>query len=75
MELFKKIKSEGNFIANIGNSQIFTTLNFWTDYWEKLYVIFIELCIKGDILSALKGNNSYKKDNFGIKVGNVEMVY
>jgi hypothetical protein len=25
---FVKKKSEGNFIANIGNSQVFTTLNF-----------------------------------------------
>jgi len=26
--------------------------------WEKICVIFIELCIKGDHLLAIKGNNS-----------------
>ena len=34
-----------------------------------------ELYMKGELLSTLKGNNSYKTYNFRIKVGNVQMVY
>jgi len=41
----------------------------------KIYVIFIELCIKGTPLSALRGNNSCKTYNFRIKVGNLLTIY
>jgi hypothetical protein len=38
----------------------------------KNIVYFIEICMKGDPLSALKGNNSCKRHNFRIKVCNVK---
>jgi hypothetical protein len=50
----------------MGNSQVITIFNFWTDYGNK-YVILIELCMKED---PLKGNNSCK-----IIDGNVQIVY
>ena len=67
-------KSEDNFIANrqLTGCYNITILN---RLQEKTYVIFIELCIKGTILPALKGNNSCKMYNFRIIVGNVQMVY
>jgi hypothetical protein len=34
-----------------------------------------ELYMKGDPMTALKGNNSCKIYNFRIKVGNVQIVY
>jgi hypothetical protein len=40
-----------------------------------IYVTFNELYMNGDLLPALKGNNSCKTDNSRIKVGNVQMVY
>ena len=30
--------------------------------YGKIYFIFIELCMKGDFLPSLKGNNSYNKN-------------
>jgi len=43
--------------------------------WEKIYVIFIELCMKGTLLLALKGNNSCKTHNIGIKIKNQKFYY
>jgi len=42
---------------------------------EKAYPIFIELCMKETLLLALKGNNSCKMHNFGIKVKNQKVYY
>jgi len=35
----------------------------------------LNLALKGAVLSVLKGNNSSKKYNFRIKVGNVQMFF
>ena len=41
----------------------------------KLYVILIELCMRGVILPALKGNNSRKTYNITVEVGDVQMIF
>jgi len=38
-------------------------------------LIFIKLCMKETLLSALKGNNSCKTHNFRTEVRNVQMVF
>ena len=41
----------------------------------KLYVILIELCMRGVMLLALKGNKSCKTYNITIEVVNVQMIF
>jgi hypothetical protein len=43
--------------------------------WETIYVIFIELCMNGTLLLTLKGNNSCKTHNFGIKIKNQKVYH
>jgi len=67
-------KAEDNFI---GNSKFTSCYNIKISIrlGDKIYVIFIELSIKGNCFPALKDNNSCKTYNFRINVGNVQMVY
>lgn len=64
LNLVKKI-SEANFIAN-KKFTICYNITISSRLWETIYVIFI--CMKGDLLPVLKGNNSCKTYNFIIKV-------
>ena len=60
-------KSKDNFIAN---------RKFTSCYNINKYMLFsLNFAWKGNVLPALKGNNSSKKNNFRIKVRNVQMVY
>ena len=61
-------KSVDDFIATSHNLEILKRL------WGVGYPIFIEVCIKGALLLAFMGNNSYKTYIFRIKVGNMHMV-
>jgi hypothetical protein len=56
-------KNKRIIVWQIENSQVVETFKFWTNYGEK-YVIFIELCMKQDPLSVLKGSNSFKMYNY-----------
>ena len=52
-------------LDQIENLQVATTLKYLTDYGKNIYVIFIELCMKGEITPV----------KCIIKVRNVQMVY
>jgi hypothetical protein len=43
--------------------------------WGKIYVIFIELCMKGNNFASIKGKSLLKMNNFTIKVGNMQTIY
>jgi len=51
-------------LDQIENLQVATTLKYLTDYGKNIYVIFIELCMKGEITPV----------KCIIKVRNVQMV-
>jgi hypothetical protein len=61
---------------NLGNSQV--VIKILNRLYVKIYVIFIEYCIKRDPFVRIKGNDSMKcvkTYKFKIKDRNVLMVY
>jgi len=53
----------------------YNNIIYGMNYHSDIQLYFIEYCMRGDPLSALKGNNSCKMYNFRIKVGNMQMFY